>query len=984
MIKKLPLLLAGLPARIAFYFACSVAASFPGVSFSQSVFMQDLNEREETNEFEFAGLRSDGDQAYVIVRGRELWTSYLAANDQDVSIKLGSYDSVYNVTVVGNAVFFTARTNEKGSELYRSNGTPEGTTLVKDIYPGQGSSNPSLLVDVNGTLYFVATTTSAGKEVWKSNGTAESTVLVKDIFPKAGSSNPAHLTNVKGVLFFAANDGTNGYELWKSNGTSAGTTLVKDLRTGLKVSSSPTKFVNVGGTLFFSATQSETGRELYKSDGTASGTVMVKDIRIGVASSNIDNMTSNGNQLIFTANDGVYGDELWKSDGSAEGTVLLKDMTPGGAGSNGEQAGQYKMANFTAINGMVYYTAYDRNNYMIWRTDGTNTGTIALMPAYGAVNEQPRPNFTLMNNEIYFFNSDWPESWSYILMKMSVGGGNLHYVYDVYVNYEGDLYAPELVVVHDKNGANFLYWYGILAFEGYKLLKSSGAPDYDGTYAVPDPYVPTASSNPHAFKQWKNSTYIIANPTWYGNQALWVTEGGSIREHITFSSDGGEFAFTDNSVYASGKDWLELYRTNSMTYGQDYLADNYYELPAIHLTGVRSKMYFTNANAELYVVDDASTSISFLKDFTNLYDLTAVGTNLVFRTRNAANGEELWRSNGTTSGTIRFATISSSAQTQPLYKPTATIKKITHYFIANDGIHGNEIWRTQGSGSATYMMADLNTNDNLFTENGKENDIRSLYEFRDSLYISAVDNTGAWALLKTNGTASGLRKVANIGPVVEMVEAGNALYLFVLENETTDRMQVYVTRGTQTTTKYLFEVPAVRYSHTVLSNALYLKLSLNNQVWRTDGTECGTYPFDLGVEAGNEIIAQGTKLLFAAQHEDKGVEPYYYDTNQLSGLCNQQTLAMNETPAELFTGDENTMSTYPNPFQNEMSLTISGGENAEAKVTVFTLAGVEVEDLGVLKCNTSYGVGANWSTGMYLVKVNNGGKVSAHKVIKSK
>ena len=60
---------------------------------------------------------------------------------------------------------------------------------------------------------------------WKSDGTMDGTVLVKDISPGALGSNPSQLTNVNGTLFFTANDGS-GRALWKSDGTAAGTLRV--------------------------------------------------------------------------------------------------------------------------------------------------------------------------------------------------------------------------------------------------------------------------------------------------------------------------------------------------------------------------------------------------------------------------------------------------------------------------------------------------------------------------------------------------------------------------------------------------------------------------------------------------------------------------------------------------------------------------------------------------------------------------------------
>ena len=952
---------------------------------AQSVFMADLNEREDTEEFEFSNLVGVNGRTYVIVRGRELWASYLADNDEDVIVKLGTYDTVTNLTVVGSRIYFTARTSEKGLELYSSDGTPSGTKLVKDIYPGSAHSNPALLVDVNGTLYFSANNGSSGKELWKSNGTAESTSMVKDIFPKGGSSNPAHLTNVNGVLYFAANNGTHGYELWKSNGSPEGTVLVKDIQTGLKVSSSPEHFTNVGGTLYFSATGTGTGRELYKSDGTDAGTVLVKDIRPGIGSAAIANLTGNGNVAIFTANDGITGAELWKSDGTAEGTVLVKDMTPGGAGSNGEQAGQFKMANFTSINGIVYYTAYERNTYKIWRTDGTTAGTVAITTCYGSLNEQPQPRFVSMNGHIFFYNSEWPESYSIPLMRMRPDGSDIRWVFEVYINYGGTPYSPELVAVQDKNGNNFLYYYGIVAFEGYKLLKSSGDTDYEGTIYLPDPYIPTASSNPHDFKLFKNRTWFVANPTWYDNQSLWVADGNHISEVIYFSYNAGEFAFTDNNVYTSGADWLELYRSNGNAYDQQYLVDDYGANPAINLTGVKSKMFFTNVNNELFVVDDANRDVTFLKQFSNIYDFKAVGSNLVFRSRNTSNGEELWRSNGTATGTIKFATISPSFQTQSLYRPTATIKGNTHYFVANDGVHGNEIWRTQGSLSSTYMVADLNPNDHLFIQDGKENDIRSLYEFRDSLYVSAVDNTGSWALYKTNGTAAGMRKVLNINQVVEMVEANSKLYLFVVDTDDASKLNVYVTNGTGSGTTYLFQIPAATYTHAEVLNALYVRANTgNNEVWRTDGTECGTYTFDLGVEAGVEIAANGSALIFPGLHPDKGVEPYSFDTTPLNVPCDEETFMAAAVPAEVLGSAEEFTKAYPNPFQNELVLRIAGDNLAEANVEVYNISGKRVDDLGTLKCNTDYSIGSTWPQGVYMLKINNAGKISSQKVVKQR
>ena len=71
-----------------------------------------------------------------------------------------------------------------------------------------------------------------GQELWRSDGTEAGTSLVKDILPNAGRSRPRELTESGGELFLRADDGLHGDELWVSDGTEDGTSLVLDINTG--------------------------------------------------------------------------------------------------------------------------------------------------------------------------------------------------------------------------------------------------------------------------------------------------------------------------------------------------------------------------------------------------------------------------------------------------------------------------------------------------------------------------------------------------------------------------------------------------------------------------------------------------------------------------------------------------------------------------------------------------------------------------------
>ena len=153
--------------------------------------------------------KSDGTEAgTVLVKDIRPGSSY--------GYPVGSFPHYF--TNVGGTLFFAAIDDENSLELWKSDGTEAGTVLVKDINPGGGGSAGSLpnhLTDVNGTLYFTAFVPETGIELWRSDGTADGTVLVADLRLGPESSSPHNLAFVNGILFFAANDGRNGTEPWR-------------------------------------------------------------------------------------------------------------------------------------------------------------------------------------------------------------------------------------------------------------------------------------------------------------------------------------------------------------------------------------------------------------------------------------------------------------------------------------------------------------------------------------------------------------------------------------------------------------------------------------------------------------------------------------------------------------------------------------------------------------------------------------------------
>ena len=86
--------------------------------------------------------------------------------------------------------------------------------MVKDINSGSSSSSPYQLTAVGNTLYFVANDGTNGAELWKSDGTASGTVMVKDINPGSSNGDISYLTAVGDNFYFRAYNPSTGYELY--------------------------------------------------------------------------------------------------------------------------------------------------------------------------------------------------------------------------------------------------------------------------------------------------------------------------------------------------------------------------------------------------------------------------------------------------------------------------------------------------------------------------------------------------------------------------------------------------------------------------------------------------------------------------------------------------------------------------------------------------------------------------------------------------
>lgn len=225
-----------------------------------------------------AFLTAVGDSVFFTAdteaEGSELWkTDGTEAGTVLVSDVASGPESSnpYQLECVGDALFFWGTDTSGDTELWKSDGTAARTVRVKDINPNGRAIpldfEPQELVEVGGRLFFHADGgPDSGVEVWTSDGTEEGTHIVKDIRPGSGSSSPSLLTDIEGTLYFAANDGKTGLELWRSNASGTDAERVTDLNPkGDSVIPDPgALLVPLDGALYFGGDDGVHGYEIWK------------------------------------------------------------------------------------------------------------------------------------------------------------------------------------------------------------------------------------------------------------------------------------------------------------------------------------------------------------------------------------------------------------------------------------------------------------------------------------------------------------------------------------------------------------------------------------------------------------------------------------------------------------------------------------------------------------------------------------------------
>lgn len=769
----------------------------------------------------------------------------------------------------GTDVLFLATTEQTGRELYKFDGV--STSLLKDIYPGPGSSYPTTLMPLgNGAFVFGATDEQHGMELWRTDGSAAGTVLVKDIRPGAEASWVSPLRVVNGLAYFTANDGVHGSELWVTDGSAAGTRLVKDFDGD---SSDTTLRVEgpLGNQLFVM-----TNVGVWRTNGTSAGTLLVKP---GIIASSAVVL---GNRLIFRAWQDQTAWDLWSTDGTEAGTTRLTDLFSQGADV---------ASSLTAFAEEVLFFVQTRKNLegSIWRSDGTSAGTYRL-----ATVTIPCGTCAPL-----------------------VSGDKLLYVSAGSRLYAWDRQGKVLTRTSDPTVTELFAAFGgavhfVAAGQGGRRLRRTDGTD-EGTVTV-GTFPITGFANP----AYTGGRLFFAGADAATGSEPWVSETGSTEStrRIADVATSNSVSSWPTSLIAAGDRVgfyayhdgdKDMYWTSDGTQsGTDVLDDappgrSSNVQPASH----KGAIYYAKANA-LWKSDGSGGGPSLVKEFpTPIRRLRSTSRHLYVGVEDKRN---LWRTDGTPQGTLRVetspvsdyhssgvvaeiaGTVYAQGNQSVLWQlsedgtmsPTGIRMADTPVLSAGGvmyyagGNAGNELWRSDGTVAGTRKVAlggSSSSAPSNFTSAGR---------FVYFLYANAL-----W---RTDGTEAGTISLIFVDWSFWMTALGDHLYFPYAAYPSSRGEELYRTDGTVAGTELVADIApgswsSYPYSGVALNGLLWFSASdtlHGSELWVTEGTAASTrrvsdiFP---GPDHGapEHFAAAGSRLFFAAFSPGLGKELWALD-----------------------------------------------------------------------------------------------------------
>ncbi len=261
-----------------------------------------------------------------------------------------------------------------------------------------------------------------------------------------------------------------------------------------------------------------------------------------------------------------------------------------------------------------------------------------------------------------------------------------------------------------------------------------------------------------------NILFFVNTPT--PNVGLWTSDGSTAGTKLLKGIAGSQFTdYAGKKFFATGHHGYPLWKTDGTLAGTD-------SIPIPGLTAIASMTVWNNL--------------------------------LIFAGTHTASGTELWRSDGTAAGTYilkdAWAGVASSILLFPL--PYWVSSNGYFYFAANDGIHGNEFWRTDGTSAGTILLKDIHP--------GSASAIPSFFKpwaGNNGVYFAADDGVNGYQTWFTDGTTANTILLLNHGPGSSALPEFSPLFLGNTAYFTVNSRALFKTDGTVANTSSVALLP---------------------------------------------------------------------------------------------------------------------------------------------------------------------------------
>ncbi|GMU64073.1 MAG: hypothetical protein AMXMBFR36_03470 [Acidobacteriota bacterium] len=721
----------------------------------------------------------------------------------------------------GDHLLLAADDGIHGTELWRTDGTEQGTFLVRDIFPGPGGSifeyYPAGAV-LGSFVYFAARDGyfeegSSGLELWRTDGTPTGTTLIADLKPGRFDSNPGLLTPSPPWLYFTAEGPDSSIRrLWRTSGTASGTSEVAlpSGELGRIVSSLS------GGRVLFTVEHPVTGLSLWVTDGTPGGTLPLIDTDPTDSGSwEYSSGSSLGSKAVFFAREPDHGQEPWVSDGTPTGTHRLGDLAPGVAGSwYGELQPFWVVAT-----GAYFVACVPDLGCELWWTDGTSLGTYLLQELVpGPADAGPWIRFRLFGGlvliadlgefgpELYWTNGSAPPTRLTDLgldrsptdfEALTAFGGGLLFAPEV---------APDVRAVWRSDGTEsgtFEIAGGLAPYDRTIRFEAFG----DGTALVnarapSHPVTPNGSQlfSTDGFdltllgtfeRPCENFTCAIDSMTSAGSIALfewwtaeegrelWATDGTAAGTGLFadllpgpesswplfFRHVGDQVGFFAHQEATGSEPWL----SDGTAIGTDLLLElvagpassgSYWHINETEPT----RHFFTRFDGDfpvffvtVNVYDPLSGIVQTSRPFYGSPTPLGVAGERLLLDYAVDPEKGLWATDGTEEGTEFVLDLNSWTEESAIIYPAVLDSRLLVQACTVD--HGCELWSSDGTSAGTFRLLDLVPGPGSSFPVG-------MSKHGDRVYYCACDHDRGCEPWVTDGTAPGTRRLDDIAPGV--------------------------------------------------------------------------------------------------------------------------------------------------------------------------------------------------------------------------